>query len=69
MMQIQSEESLTAPRGSESKQLSQYQLDNFDLLVVFDNRKVAYGVGWTLLWFGIGIGAGLAFAYQAAHTP
>jgi hypothetical protein len=63
-----SESMLASLTGTQAKELSQYQLDNFELLVVFDNRKVAYMVAFGLLWFGIGIASGLAFAHQASHV-
>ena len=62
-----SAERLTAP--AKPTGLSQYQQDNLDLLVVFDNRKVAYLVGFGLICFGVGLAGGLALAYQANHTP
>jgi hypothetical protein len=61
------EQFLSAP-GEKAKELTQYQLDHFDLLVVFDNRKVAYGVAFGLLCFGVGIAGGWALAYQAMHV-
>lgn len=54
--------------GTAVKELNQYQRDNFDLLVVFDNRKVMYMIGFGLVCFGVGIAAGLAFAFQADHV-
>ena len=59
------QESAASEKVSE---LTKYQKDNFELLVVFDNRKVVYMVVYGLICFGVGICAGLAFAYQASHV-